>query len=65
MFLHSIFDKCLLLYVQSCTPDDGWKDCLKRVERFSKTNKFDTLVHLVGFTVGISLTHIAVYEIVL
>jgi len=21
-----LFDKCLLLYVQSCTPDDGRKD---------------------------------------
>jgi len=27
-----LFDKCLLLYVQSWTPDDGWKDRLKHVE---------------------------------
>jgi len=44
-----------LLYVQSCIPDDGRKDLPKRVEYLSKINKFDTLVHLVGFTVGIIL----------
>ena len=27
-----LFDKCLLLYVQSCTPDDGRKDRPKHVE---------------------------------
>ena len=48
-----LFDKCLLLYVQSLRPDDGWKDCSKHVECHSKINKFDTLVHLVGFTIGI------------
>ena len=26
------FDKCLLLYVQSRTPDDGWKDRPKHVQ---------------------------------
>ena len=31
-----LFDKCLLLYVQSLTPDDGRKDCLKHVECHSK-----------------------------
>jgi len=31
-----LFDKCLLLYVQSFTPDDGWKDHLKHVECHSK-----------------------------
>jgi len=31
-----LFDKCLLLYVQSWTPDDGWKDCPKHVECHSK-----------------------------
>jgi len=41
--------------VQDCTysPDDGWKDGLKHVESYSKQNKFETLVHLVGFTVEI------------
>jgi hypothetical protein len=43
-----------LLYVQSCTPDDGRKDRPKHVECHSKINKFDTLVHLVGFNIGIS-----------
>jgi len=42
-----LFDKCLLLYVQSCTPDDGRKDRPKHVECHSNINKFDTLVHLV------------------
>jgi len=50
-----LFDKCLLLYVQSCTPDDGRKDRPKHVECHSKINKFDKLVHLVGFTIGIIL----------
>ena len=31
-----LFDKCLLLYVQSCTPDDGSKDRPKHVECHSK-----------------------------
>ena len=31
-----LFDICLLLYVQSWTPDDGRKDCLKHVECHSK-----------------------------
>ena len=60
-----LFDKCLLLYVQSCTADDGWKDCPKNVERLSKINKFDTLVHLVGFTVEIILWCMALWTSVL
>ena len=44
-----LFDKCLLLYVQSWNADDGHKDRPKHVEYYSKINKFDTLVHLVGF----------------
>ena len=44
-----LFDKCLLLYAQSWTADDGPKDRPKRVDGYSKINKFDTLVHLVGF----------------
>jgi hypothetical protein len=46
-----VFDICLLLHVQSLTPDDGRKDRPKHVECHSKKNKFDTFVHLVGFTV--------------
>ena len=38
-----LFDKCLLLYVQSWTPDDGRKNRPKHVECHSKINKFDTL----------------------
>ena len=30
------------------TPDDGQRNCPKRVEFYSK-NKFDKLVHLLGF----------------
>ena len=30
-----LFDKCLLQYVQSWTPDDGWKDRPKHVECYS------------------------------
>jgi len=50
-----LFDICMLLYVQSWTPDDGRKDRPKHVECYSKIkwNKFDTLVHLVGFTIQI------------
>jgi len=35
--------------VQWKTPDDGQRNCLKRVEFHSK-NKFEKLVHLIGFT---------------
>ena len=34
------------------TPDDGQRNCPKHVEFYSK-NKFDKLVHLVGFIVRI------------
>ena len=44
-----------LLYVQSLTLDDGRKDRPKHVECHSKINKFDTLAHLVGFTIQIIL----------
>ena len=32
---HCLFDICLLQYVQSLTPDDGWKDCPKHVVCYS------------------------------
>jgi hypothetical protein len=32
----NLFDIYLLLYVQSWTPDDGWRDRLKHVECYSK-----------------------------
>ena len=48
-----LFDKCLLQYVQSLTPDDGRKDSPKHVERNFKIKCFDTLMHLVGFSIEI------------
>ena len=41
-----------LLCVQWKTPDDGQRNCLKHLEFYSK-NKFENLVHLVGFIIGI------------
>ena len=49
-----LLDKCLLLYVQSWTPDHGRKDPPKHVECHSKNKtKFYALVHLVGFIIEI------------
>jgi hypothetical protein len=39
-----------LLSVQWITPDDGQRDCVKHAE-FHFQNKFDKLVHLVGFII--------------
>jgi hypothetical protein len=36
------------------TPDDGQRNCPKHVEFYSK-NKFEKLVHLVGFIIRTSL----------
>jgi len=44
-----------LLYVQWKTPDDGQTNCPKHVEFYSK-NKFEKLVHLVGFIIRIFLS---------
>ena len=41
-----------LLCVQCKTPDDGQRNCLKRIEFYSK-NKFEKLMHLVGFIIRI------------
>jgi hypothetical protein len=41
-----------LLCVQWKTPDDGQRNCPKRVEFYSK-NKFEKLMHLVGFIIRI------------
>jgi len=41
-----------MLWVAYATPDDGQKTCLKHVEFYSK-NKFEKLVHLVGFIIRI------------
>jgi len=43
-----------LLCVQWKTPDDGQGNCPKHVEFYSK-NKFEKLVHLVGFIIRIHL----------
>jgi len=37
------------------TPDDGQRNCPKYVEFYSK-NKFEKLVHLVGFITGIRVS---------
>jgi len=41
-----------LLCVESYTPDGGQKTCPKHVEFYPK-NKFQKLVHLVGFIIRI------------
>ena len=41
-----------LLRVQWKTPDDGQRNCPKHIEFYSK-NKFEKLVHLVGFIIRI------------
>jgi hypothetical protein len=48
---HNLYDIYLLLCVQ-CTPDDGQRNYPKHVEFYSK-NKFEKLVHLVGFIIRI------------
>ena len=45
-----------LLCVEWKTPDDGQKNCPKHVEFYSK-NKFQKLVHLVGFIIRIITMH--------
>jgi hypothetical protein len=45
---HNLYHIYLLLCVQCWTPDGGQRSCLKHVEFYSK-NKFEELVHLVGF----------------
>jgi len=49
---HNLYDIYLLLCIQYQTPDDGQKTCPKHVEFYSK-NKFENLVHLVGFIIRI------------
>jgi len=48
----NLYDIYLLLCIQYYTPDDGQRNCPKRVEFYSK-NKFEKLVQLVGFIIGI------------
>jgi len=48
----NLYDIYLLLCIQYQTLDDGQKTCPKHVEFYSK-NKFEKLVHLVGFIIRI------------
>jgi len=48
----NLYDLYLFLCVQCLSPDDGQIYCPKHVESYSK-NKFDKLVHLVGFIIRI------------
>jgi len=43
----------LLLCIEYKAPADGQKTCLKHVDFYSK-NKFEKLMHLVGFIIGSS-----------
>ena len=52
--LYDIYRCC----VCSETPDDGQRNCPKHVEFYSK-NKFEKLVHLVGFIIRIALTKLS------
>jgi hypothetical protein len=47
---HNLYHIYLLLCVQCLTPDHGRRNRLKHVEFYSK-NKFEKLVHLVGFII--------------
>ena len=49
---HNLYDIYLLLCVQCYTPDDGQRNCQKYLESYSK-NKFEKLVHLLGFIIRI------------
>jgi len=52
MSKQNLYDIHLLLCVQCYTPDDGQRNCPKHVEIYFK-NKFEKLVHLVGFIIRI------------
>jgi len=47
---HNLYDIYLVLCIQYWTPDDGQKTYPKHAEFYSK-NKFEKLVHLVGFII--------------
>ena len=52
-----------LLCVQWKTPDDGQRNCPKHVEFYSKNeNKFEKLVHLVGFIIRSAYWHILICD---
>ena len=47
----------IIITIIITTPDDGHRDCPKHAEFYSK-NKFEKLVHLVGFIIGIYLNNL-------
>ena len=49
---HNLYDIYLLLCVQCQTPDDRQRNCQKHVQFYSK-NKFEKLMHLLGFIIRI------------
>jgi hypothetical protein len=49
---HNLYDIYLLLCVHCWTPDDGQRNCPKHVNFYCR-NKFEKLVHLVGFIIKI------------
>ena len=55
-----MYDINLLLCIQYQTPDDGQETCPKHAEFYSK-NRFEKLVHLIGFIVVIQ--HCAVSKL--
>ena len=59
-FANSLLASCqqflyVLLCVQLKTPDDGQRNCVKHVDFYFK-NKFEKLVHLIGFIIRIPAT---------
>jgi len=57
ILLASCQQTCMTYTTAVCTgktPDDGQRNCPKHVEFYSK-NKFEKLVHLVGFIIRILL----------
>jgi len=55
-----MYDIHLLLFVQYYTSDYVQKTCPKHVEFYSK-NKFEKLVHLVGFIIRITLEYFVTF----
>jgi len=58
---HTACEHLLSLCVQLKIPDDGQRNCPKHVEFYSK-NKFEKLVHLVGFIIRIQTTKVAFFQ---
>jgi len=52
VYVIQVFWHITLLCVQWKTPDDGQRNCPKHIEFYSK-NKFEKLVHLVGFIIRV------------